>query len=78
MNRNDLQFICSLNQTVMNKDKSSFAQLVSFIDNFKFLRIVNKYDGDKYIKSYIYWNQYLTYICLDNYTRLNKRTLQQI
>ena len=43
---------CSLNQTVMNKDKYVFAQLVSFLDNFKFLRIVKKYDGDKYVKSY--------------------------
>lgn len=44
----------------MNKDKYVFAQLVSFLDNFKFLRIVKKYDGDKYIKSYTCWNQSLT------------------
>ncbi len=44
----------------MNKDKYVFAQLVSFLDNFKFLRIVKKYDGDKYIKSYTCWNQLLT------------------
>ena len=44
----------------MNKDKYVFAQLVQFLDNFKFLRIVKKYDGDKYVKSYIYWNQLLT------------------
>ncbi len=44
----------------MNKDKYVFAQLVQFLDNFKFLRIVKKYDGDKYVKSYIYWNQPLT------------------
>ena len=44
----------------MNKDKYVFAQLVSFLDNFKFLRIVKKYDGDKYVKSYTCWNQLLT------------------
>lgn len=44
----------------MNKDKYVFAQLVQFIDNFKFLRIVKKYDGDKYVKSYTCWNQLLT------------------
>lgn len=44
----------------MNKDKSVFAQLVGVLDNFKFLRIVKKCDGDKYVKSYTYWNQLLT------------------
>lgn len=44
----------------MNKDKYVFAQLVSFMDNFKFLRIVKKYDGDKYVKSFTCWNQLLT------------------
>ena len=44
----------------MNKDKYVFAQLVGFLDNFKFLRIVQKYAGDKYIKSYTCWNQLLT------------------
>ena len=41
----------------MNKDKYVFAQLVGFLDNFKFLRIVKKYGGDKYVKSYTCWNQ---------------------
>ena len=44
----------------MNKDKYVFAQLVSVMDNFKFLRIVKKYDGDKYVKSFTCWNQLLT------------------
>ena len=44
----------------MNKDKYVFAQLLGFLDNFKFLRIVKKYEGDKYVKSYTYWNQLLT------------------
>ena len=44
----------------MNKDKYVFAQLVGFLDNFKFLRVVKKYGGDKYVKSYTCWNQLLT------------------
>ena len=41
----------------MNTGKYVFAQLVGFLDNFKFLRIVKKYDGDKYVKSDTCWNQ---------------------
>lgn len=44
----------------MNKDKYVFAQLVQFMDQFKFLRIVKKYGGDKYVKSFSCWNQLLT------------------
>ncbi|WP_289766618.1 DUF4372 domain-containing protein, partial [Bacteroides acidifaciens] len=44
----------------MNKDPYVFAQLVKFMDEFKFLRIVKKYDGDKYVKSFSCWNQLLT------------------
>ncbi|WP_288159761.1 IS4 family transposase [Bacteroides acidifaciens] len=44
----------------MNKDKYVFAQLVQFLDNFKYLRIVKKYDGDMYVKSYTCRNQLLT------------------
>ena len=43
----------------MHQEKYVFAQLVSFLDNFKFRRIVQKYDGDKYVKSFTYWNQLL-------------------
>ena len=43
----------------MNKDKYVFAQLVEFLDCFKFRRIVAKYHGDKYIKSFSCWNQLL-------------------
>ncbi|EGF52655.1 DUF4372 domain-containing protein [Bacteroides fluxus] len=39
-----------------------FAQLAKFLDRSKFSRIVTKYEGDKYIKSYTYWNQLLTMI----------------
>ena len=43
----------------MNKDKYVFAQLVEFLDCFKFRRIVAKYQTDKYIKSFSCWNQLL-------------------
>lgn len=44
----------------MHKAPYVFAQLVKFLDRSKFNRIVAKYKGDKYIKSYTYWNQLLT------------------
>ena len=44
----------------MLKDKYVFAQLVKFLDNDKFRHLVDKYDGDKYVKSYTCWNQLLT------------------
>ncbi|MEG1951399.1 MAG: DUF4372 domain-containing protein, partial [Bacteroidales bacterium] len=43
----------------MHKDKYVFAQLISFLDNDKFRRIVAKYEGDKYIKHFTCWNQLL-------------------
>lgn len=43
----------------MFKDKYVFAQLTSFLDRSKFNRIVAKYQGDKYVKSFTYWNQLL-------------------
>lgn len=39
----------------MNKDKYVFAQMVEFLDNYKFLRIVKKYDGNKYVKHFTSW-----------------------
>ena len=44
----------------MNKDKYVFALMVEFLDNYKFLRIVKKYDGNKYVKHFTCWNQLLT------------------
>ena len=44
----------------MNKDKYVFAQMVGFLDNFKFLRIVKKYDGNHYVNHFTCWNQLLT------------------
>lgn len=34
--------------------------MVEFLDNYKFLRIVKKYDGNKYVKHFTCWNQLLT------------------
>lgn len=44
----------------MHKDPFVFSQLVQFLNRSKFNRIVAKYDGDKYVKSYTCWNQLLT------------------
>lgn len=44
----------------MHKDPFVFAQLVQFMDRSKFNRIVAKYEGDKYVKSFSCWNQLLT------------------
>lgn len=33
--------------------------MVEFLDNYKFLRIVKKYDGNKYVKHFTCWNQLL-------------------
>ena len=36
----------------MNTGSYVFAQMVKFLDEFVFLRIVKKYDGDKYVKHF--------------------------
>ena len=43
----------------MHREKYVFVQLVSFLDIFKFRRIVQKYYGDKYLKLFTCWNQLL-------------------
>ena len=43
----------------MNQNKYVFAQLVEFLDNNKFFRIVQKYDGDKGKRGFTCWNQLL-------------------
>ncbi len=59
----------------MHKDPFVFAQLVQFIEQFKFLRIVRKYDGDKYVKSFSCWNQLLTIMFGQLTNRENLRDL---
>lgn len=41
----------------MNNGKYVFSQLLDFIDKDVFLRIANKYDGNRYVKSFTCWNQ---------------------
>ncbi len=44
----------------MNKEKYVFAQLISFLNEVKFRRIVNKFQGNRYIKHFTCWNQLLS------------------
>ena len=46
----------------MNKEKYVFSQLVSFLDRNHFNYLVRKYDGDKYVKHFTCWNQFLAMI----------------
>lgn len=41
----------------MHKGKYVFAQLLDFIDKDVFLRLTNKYVGNRYIKQFTCWNQ---------------------
>lgn len=43
----------------MNRDKYVFAQLSAFLDRNKFNHIVRKFNGDKYVKHFTCWNQFL-------------------
>ena len=43
----------------MNKEKYVFSQLISFLNEDKFRRIVDKYRGNRYIKHFTCWNQLL-------------------
>ena len=41
----------------MHNGKFVFSQLLDFLDKDVFLRISNKYDGNRYVKSFSCWNQ---------------------
>ena len=43
----------------MNKDEYVFVQLIEFLDNNKFRHLVDKYDGNRYVKHFTCWNQLL-------------------
>lgn len=43
----------------MNKNKYVFAQLIEFLDKDKFRHLVDKYNGNRYFKSFTCWNQLL-------------------
>ena len=41
----------------MHNGKFVFSQLLDFLDKDVFLRISNKYDGNRYVKFFTCWNQ---------------------
>ena len=41
------------------QSKYVFAQLIEFLDNNKFRHLVDKYDGNRYVKHFTCWNQLL-------------------
>ena len=43
----------------MNKDKYVFAQLLEYLDYDKFRHLVDKHDGNRYVKHLTCWNQLL-------------------
>ena len=43
----------------MNKSKYVFAQLIEFLDSDKFRHLVDKYEGNRYVKHFTCWNQLL-------------------
>lgn len=43
----------------MNKNKYVFAQLIEFLDKDKFRHLVDKYNDNRYVKSFTCWNQLL-------------------
>ena len=46
----------------MNQVKYIFSQIIEFLNEDKFRRIVSKYNGDHYVKHYTCWNQLVTLI----------------
>lgn len=46
----------------MNQEKYVFAQIVEFLPQRVFDRMVDQYDGNKYVKHFTYWNQLLSII----------------
>ena len=46
----------------MHRDKFVFAQLVEFLDNNKFRRLVEKYSGDYHVRSSTCWHQLLAFM----------------
>lgn len=59
----------------MNQDKYVFSQLTAFLDRSKFNRIVTKYGGDRYVKSFTCWNQLLTMMFGQLSNRISLRDL---
>ena len=61
----------------MNQDEYVFAQLIDFLDNDKFRRIVAKYGGDRYVKHFTCWNQLLVMMFGQLTNRITGGTLQE-
>ena len=61
----------------MNNDKYVFAQLVEFLNNDKFRRVVTKYGGDHYVKHFTCWNQLLVMMFGQLTNRITGGTLQE-
>ena len=61
----------------MNQDKYVFAQLIEFLDNDKFRRIVAEYGGDRYVKHFTCWNQLLVMMFGQLTNRITGGTLQE-
>ncbi len=59
----------------MNKGKYVYAQITGFLPQRVFDRIVNKYDGNKYVKHFTCWNQLLTMIFVQLTSRESLRDL---
>ncbi len=59
----------------MNKEKYVFAQLISFLNEDKFRRIVDKYKGNRYVKHLTCWNQLLALMFGQLSNRENLRDL---
>lgn len=49
--------------------------MVEFLNNFKFFRIVKKYDGNRYVKHFTCWNQLLTLMFGQLFNRASLRDL---
>ena len=52
----------------MNKDKYVFAQLLEYLDYDKFRHLVDKYDGNRYVKHLTCWNQLLALCSVNSVT----------
>ena len=61
----------------MNNDKYVFSQLVEFLNNDKFHRVVTKYGGDHYVKHFTCWNRLLVMMFGQLTNRITGGTLQE-
>lgn len=46
-------------EAAMNKEKYVFDQLISFLNEDKFRSIVDRYQGNRYVKQFTCWSQLL-------------------